>query len=228
MQATCHRCNQPIFTASSSTAEARALCPHCQTLLDFSSEFVAYKTVERAVHQPVGYILKQDNSGLHLGYTWRKGSLGFGIMVVIVINLLVAWWFADAFKHQRVDQTLVGLVFLAVGIASLYGLLLVTFNRTDIYVTPAQLTIHSGPLPVWGNRTLESERIRQIYVREIKHQANHRMHISYRVQAVLRDGEDVVLVNNLIKAFTSSSKSSAISVSVMLIWLMNTAALNRL
>ena len=119
MQATCQRCNQPIISANLSTAETRSLCSHCQSLLDFSSEFAACKTESRDVHQPIGYTIKQGNDGLHLGYTWRKGSLGFGLLAVILINLLVAWWLDDAFNRQRVDQVLVGLVFLAVSIASI-------------------------------------------------------------------------------------------------------------
>ncbi len=197
MNLTCKHCKETIPAANINMAKTLALCPRCHTVFNFSPEFEASKPIYRDVNRPIGYTIEADGYELHIGYTWRKGSLLFAIIAVAVVDFLIWWWFADAFNHQRTDQALFGLIFLTIGIPATYGLLLMIFNRTDIRIKNNQLTVQNGPLPVWGNRTLEADQIEQVYVREFKHGARNRVRFSYRVQAVLRNQSDMVLIDNL-------------------------------
>ena len=197
MNVTCKHCKESIPTANINLAKTLALCPRCHAVFNFSPDFEASKPIYRDVYRPRGYSLEQEGDGLHIAYRWRKDGLIASIIGVGIVDFFIVSWFVDAFSGQRSDQALFGLLFLLIGIPATYGLLLVAFNRTDIRINASQLMVRHGPLPMWGNRTLDRGQIEQIYVREFKSGARNRVRFTYRVQAVLRDQADVVLVDNL-------------------------------
>lgn len=197
MNQTCKLCAAPIPEVDLNTQTGLAHCPQCDAVFNFTPAFEADKPHAKTMDAPEGLTSTHDFDGLHLIYRWRKGSLPVQVLAVALVNALVLWWLADAYRQHRLDQAAVGLVFLAVGIWAIGSLLLTLLNRTHIRITVNQLTLRSGPLPVHSQRVMAREQIKQVYVVQFKHGTGRHTHIRYRVQAALYDYADMILVENV-------------------------------
>lgn len=197
MSQLCNLCQTTIPEADLNMESGLAHCPNCHAVFNFTSVFTAEKPDAQTMDAPEGLTSTQDTEGLHLIYRWRKGHLSVQVLSVALVNALVIWWLADAFRQQRVDQAAVGLAFLVVGIWAIGSLFLTLFNRTHIRITINQLMVRQGLLSPAGRRAMPREQIKQVYVVQLKQGTGKHMHIRYRVQAALYDYPDMVLVENL-------------------------------
>lgn len=197
MSQICKLCDATIPDVDLNRQTGFAHCPKCHAVFNFTPAFEAGKPDFPTMDAPKGLTATRDADGLHLIYRWRKGSLPVQVLAVALVNALVFWWLADAYRQQRLDQAAVGLVFLAVGIWAIGSLFLTLFNRTHIQITINQLMVRQGMLPFNGRRAMPREQIKQVYVVQFKYGTGRHMHIRYRVQAELYDYEDMVLVENL-------------------------------
>lgn len=196
MKQTCNLCHTPIPEPDLNTQTGLAHCPNCHAVFKFSQDF-DHKPDYPPMDAPKGLTSMQDDLGLHLIYSWRKGSLTVQVLTVAVINAMVVWWLADAFRQQRIDQAAIGLVFLVVGVWAIGSLFLTLFNRTHIRITINQLLVRQGMLILSGRCAMPREQIKQVYVVQTKQGTGRHTAIRYRVQVALYDYPDMVLVNNL-------------------------------
>ena len=70
-------------------------------------------------------------------------------------------------------------------------------NKTVIKVGPGSLEVTSGPLPVPGNKRLETMNLKQLYSKERVPRGRRSASYTYEVHAVTQDDKDETVVSGL-------------------------------
>lgn len=71
-------------------------------------------------------------------------------------------------------------------------------NKTHIHADYSRLTVRNGPLPWFGNKTIETPDIKQLYIaKRVRHAKGGSTIIRYDLRTKLRSGADIKLVSGL-------------------------------
>jgi hypothetical protein len=126
---------------------------------------------------------------------------GPGLFVMIPFCLFwdgaLVLWYRSVIETRSFVQLVFPLFHVAAGTFLTYVTLCGFFNRTRIAIQNGILSIAHGPLPWPGNRSVPTKEIEQLFCRE---HVGRRGPRSFSVEARRKEGEAIVLVQNLTDA----------------------------
>lgn len=187
------------------------LCPSCGAAIpddsqrcEFCHRPVATGFQPRPlIPRPEKFQLIDDGVELRIRWRWFNPSVFFLLPFAIAWNAFLVGWYSLA---AQMDQELpwgIKLLFLvfpighvAVGLALLYGSLILLFNRSEVRIGHQELTVAHGPLP-WPGVTLITDEIEQVYCTPATTQATHKTTPGYNLQVTLKDGSTRKLLGPL-------------------------------
>jgi hypothetical protein len=89
------------------------------------------------------------------------------------------------------------LLHVAVGIGLTYYVIAGYLNKTYVRVDISNIVIKHAPLPFFGNKTLNSSGIKQLYTKEKVSHSRHGSSVSYEVHVITHDRKNVKLLSGL-------------------------------
>lgn len=140
-----------------------------------------------------------EDHGHFIGITRRW----FGLKIIFLTFFVIVWngflfsWYSTAIKSQDMMTILFPLIHVAVGIGLTYYVIAGYLNKTYIRVDNSSIVIKHAPIPFFGNKTLSSSGIKQLYSKEkIRHSREGRS-VSYEVHVITYDRKNVKLLSGL-------------------------------
>ncbi len=123
---------------------------------------------------------------------WARWYLVVGTIALVCNGYFVYLGFLHfIFNSVEADASILLLLFFSLALA--YYALAGLFNRTTIQVTSKHLKLRQGPLPYFGNLTLLTENISQLYVSQVYDEVyNYELRIQLR-----NNSKDKVLLKGL-------------------------------
>lgn len=187
------------------------LCPSCGAAIPEDSrrcEF-CHRTVATGfeprpqIPRPQKFQLLDDGLELRIWWRWFNVAVFFFLPFAVAWNASLVGWYSVA---AQIDQEVpwgIRLIFLvfpvghvAVGLALLYGSLMLLFNRSEVRISHQGLTVAHGPLP-WPGISLSSDEIEQVYCTLATTHATHKATPGYNLQVTLKDGSTRKLLGPL-------------------------------
>ncbi|MCK6629035.1 MAG: zinc-ribbon domain-containing protein [Anaerolineae bacterium] len=169
MALTCKQCGTNIPASSEDQSWAR--CPNCQAVLSLTGTEDSTDLAQAGAFLPPGMKLRRLSDGLQLTYNWFNPSyLGLAFMALLWTGFIVGGFNSFGWWLLIVPHFWVG---VGMGVVALINLI----NRTRITITPDKLSIVHFPIPFPFYRRFDPIFLKQLYVREVKHQ--HKSSVSY-------------------------------------------------
>lgn len=158
-------------------------------------------TNRRMVPRPGAVTVSRQDGMLVMDRRWFGAQYVFmAFFSVFWIGFLVFWYSVALRSEAPLAMVLFPLLHVAAGLAMTYGTVAGFVNHTWITVGGGQLTVRHGPLPWWGNRSIPTEQLGQLYCDEVIHRNRNSTTRSFRLLAVLKDGTRAVLAKGLHEA----------------------------
>lgn len=143
----------------------------------------------------------EDYGGeLRITWSWFQWAGLFLIPFCIAWNAFLIGWYSIAFSGHGPPGAMkfIMLIFpiahVAVGLALIYGCLVLLLNRTTVRITFGELSISHGPIPAPGNRTISVNDIDQLYVKHEHHKGKESTTHHYPLIARLKSGKEIKLL----------------------------------
>lgn len=177
MQIYCRACNAQIVAEDIDLPQRVAKCRKCHAVFSIA-EILAAEGIgvpdapaKPLQPNPPEYAVVEEWGGdLSVWYRWVDWSVLFMIFFCTFWDSFLVGIYGSAVLAWLNGQPVAwgGLIFplghLAVGIGITYGTLCQLLNLTWIQLSFQTLTIRHGPVPVWGNHTVDATQIDQLYV----------------------------------------------------------------
>ncbi len=191
----CPKCGTLIPEASFTSTGGVAQCPACPAavrLVD-RTEFPLLEYPAQAL--PKGITLEMTDQRLTLSNRRFKWSvifpLIFGIGLSMPLFMALFTWQPDLFF----------LPFGWIGLPFLCHALIRVFNQTITQVTPAQITIKHRPFTVWFDKVIGVERIKQLYVIQVRHKNKNSVWYTYELwMQYAKQGRSRRLISGMVEA----------------------------
>lgn len=184
MKLSCPNCDQAIPAADVNIALAIAKCGSCDQVFNFAKEVglpALRPDKKNPVPMPPKFAVEELGSELVVRWSWYSHAVWFLLFFCIFWDgFLIVWYSVVLFGMVAATggsaghgAGLFGLIFLlfplihvAVGVSLTYFVFCSFINRTEIRVSQGELTVRHGPLPWFGNHTLATVDIGQLYCSE--------------------------------------------------------------
>lgn len=143
---------------------------------------------------PDGLEVQQGYGSLKFSYRWFswKKSAAYASLTVFFLAFTAPFYTQNGFQPPDTFSDLVLLlVSPLVTIFGIYELLANLINATSIEISRERLSIHHGPLPHPGNRSVACSEIDQLVVAEQEHKSDQPA--NYQLVAYLKGGQRIVL-----------------------------------
>jgi hypothetical protein len=126
---------------------------------------------------------------------WLTGGTAMAILFCVFWNgsFVLYYWIAFSKPGTPLLVFFFPLPHVAVGIWMVYYILASLVNNTIVQVKDNLLTVRHGPVPYYGNRSVEASSIVQIFCVENR----MRKPVSYDVNALMTDGSSLKLLGSL-------------------------------
>ncbi len=149
---------------------------------------------------PKGMTLQQQPDFLRVHWRWFSPAVFFLLFFCIIWNTFVFGFISNGPKITDLFSlffNLFPLIHATVGIVIAYITLAMFINDTTLTVQNNQLSIRHAPLPWWGNQSVRTDELEQLYCREhVSHTKNGTTY-SYELHAILRTGKQLKLLSGL-------------------------------
>jgi hypothetical protein len=133
----------------------------------------------------------ESNDALELEYVWFNPWRLILAVICVPALLYLAY---DLWRDQSRWSLALAVLMLAAVLFILYLTATLLLNRTTFIARHGRLTVRHGPLPLFGNASIEEEDVRQLYVR-VRRTRRHRRR--YQLGAVTAAGDDVTLLDDV-------------------------------
>jgi hypothetical protein len=204
MKLFCPDCGAAVPAGDMNLSTSTAKCRQCNSVFTFDPSGAEHRSATRPaagaapVPQPRG--LRVVDDGARWSATWRWFTPGhlFLLFFCIAWDAFLIFWYSIAFStHAPWIMVVFPVAHLAVGVGLSYATLAGFLNTTRVEVSPADdtITVHHGPLPWAGNRTLAASEVQQLYCeRTFTQSKNSAPTPRFQLSAVLRDGSKLPLL----------------------------------
>jgi hypothetical protein len=143
------------------------------------------------VAQPTHFHVEEDGEFTRISWRWLTNrQIAIHIAVFSLASALNGFLMKDAWLSMDRPTLLLALLFMVPGV---YSAMAFFVNRTRITVSRSELTIHHGPVPWLGRRTLSGREFSQLYVQETSIDDT----TIYPLFAIDREGNKVELLSRL-------------------------------
>lgn len=205
MELFCPECGVPVPTEKVNAQGMVAFCPACDTLFSFDSKAsrVQSKAKHQAAGKPEALEVIEDHDQVMMSYR------SFRWLEAIFMAPFTLFWNAVVFGAIAIFlssdwRPFAPLLIIPAGVTlwMLYELLCLSFNRTKILLTPAQVKVYHRPFRAQGGVSIPVQEIKQVYCKHLpnlKHQKqpfrlNPSTNRHYELHAVLKNAGDIVLL----------------------------------
>lgn len=129
----------------------------------------------------------------------------FGFKFIVLTLFVIVWcgflinWYAMAFASPGLDLMFIlfPLLHVTAGVGLAYYTLAGYLNKTVIEVDFSVLTIRQGPIPWWGDKTVSSKQLKQLYCKKDGYSNYQRGYTSYAVHAITSEHRNIKLLSGL-------------------------------
>jgi hypothetical protein len=151
---------------------------------------------------PANIQIDKNFQHLHIIRRWFGFKFIFLTLFVIVWDAFLINWYASAFSASFQGMfdlmfVLFPLLHVAVGIGLTYYVLAGYLNKTTIDVDFNSITVKHGPVPFWGNQTLPSKTIRQLYCKRDEFPGSRNGYRAFAVHAITSERRNIKLLSGL-------------------------------
>lgn len=209
MQLTCPSCGTSIDADDVNLDALIAKCAACDAVFNFGDSVGATTTARRRepVEQPKGITVRELPDAFEIERKWF-GPSAFGLLIFVILwDGFLVFWYSMALgggmkggNGIEWGAVLFPLIHVAVGLGMTYFCIASFINKTLIRVTVNELTVKHGPIPTFGNKTLMTLNVAQIYCKKKVTRTKNGTSISYQVRAKQTNDKDVKLVTGLRKS----------------------------
>ena len=119
------------------------------------------------------------------------------VIFCVVWNGIMVTMFWVALENGQHEMLLFGSVHAAVGLGILYSVLMRLFNRTRITISYRDIEVRHGPFPWPGSRSIPVYELEQVYVRRVLIRTKNGTRHVFRLIAVDKSDNEVVLLKSL-------------------------------
>ncbi len=212
MQLSCPDCGRAIPAADVNIGLALAKCSQCHNVFNFGKDLGARPITAvapmRDVPLPAKFRVEELGQELTISWSWYQHGLWFLLFFCIFWDGFLVVWYSVVVGMMFLGQGGPGtgfsilfavfpLIHVAVGIGLTYAVITGFLNRTKIRVQQGELTIRHGPIPSWGNHTVQTFDLSQLYVTEQVSSNRRRYSVTYDLNAIRTDGTKLKLLGNL-------------------------------
>ena len=202
MKIICNSCNHEIPAADVNIQDKLAKCVKCNNLFDFSRQLKVIKpnNINKGKKQktelgmPKNIHLRNDLSHLTIFIKWFSPTIIFLIFFCIMWDGFMGFWFYMAISKKLYPMALFGTIHGLVGLGLTYYVIAALFNKTIIFVDYDILTIKHKPFPFWGNKKVNAQDLKQLYVNQKISRNRHGASSSYEVHALTKSGKNIKLI----------------------------------
>jgi len=202
IQIICPNCEQQVEANDINIASAIAKCSHCSHLFEISEQLKQFKQSSAAIEKkmlnmpmPEGLEVYEWRGELSIEKKWRHPLyIVPGLFAIPWIGFVIAWMMMAPFP-----MNLFGLLHGCIGVGFLYFALAGWFNVTHINVNNYSLNIQHKPLWWFGNQTISTSNIKQIYCQLKVHKTKNSESHTYDVFVMTQDDKSVKIVSQLMK-----------------------------
>ena len=177
-----------------------AKCRHCNSLIDLK-QFVTHEDTgwdHSQVPEPSGLRVDDSGPGLRIVYRWFSFVFIFMAFFCIAWDSFLVFWYSMALGGNIIWLMVVfPVAHVAIGVGMTYTTLAGFLNHTTVTVDGELLTIRHGPLPWWGNQTLYTDTLNQLYTQQKTSGTSEGTSFSYNLCALTKDGRKFVLISRL-------------------------------
>jgi len=198
----CTNCGSQLDPTDISPQLAAARCPHCDSLFAIPTHTSApplppeQPVIRPKARQPKNIRVSSLRGDLILERRWFSPAILFLLFFALFWTGFSVFWVIGASAVGGIFG-LFGLPFVAIGIGMLYAVAAGIMNRTIIRAGNHQLSVHHGPLPWAGNKSIPRHQIAQIFCREVTRQSKNGSNTVYTVEVVSSDKHREPLLKSL-------------------------------
>lgn len=150
--------------------------------------------------RPERVVETRDERGLTLTYRWFTPAHLFMLFFCIFWDGFLVFWYGIALTRGAGPTDVMlwfPLLHVAVGVGLTYSTLAGFLNRTSLVVGNGELVVRHGPIPWFGNRTVSSTDLRQVYREETLSHSRRGRRASYHLSAVTLDNRKLRVLSNV-------------------------------
>jgi len=201
MKIICRSCGNPI-TADNLDVKGRiATCTSCNRIFDSSAQLSGKRRKKRKkVALPKNMVMTRDIMHLEIARRW------FGWKTIILTFFCLGWsgmmvyWYWRFISEWDTRKMVFAILNSLVGIILVYLTLAGYLNKTYIRADRDFLVIKHSPLPWFGNRSIPSHELDQLYSKRYGHRTKAGVQYTYDLRARTRSEQDIKLLSNLPKS----------------------------
>ena len=200
MEIRCPDCKQAIPTEELNMEYLSAKCQPCNVLFNFGYQIKGKKSPLWKKHQnakkvPKPKFINHEYEGDNLILSWKWFN-GFILLFLGVFTFIWVLAVGEALSGPEAFSPFI-LVLIFASFFLLYYIICVCVNETAILVTNSELVFSHGPLPWFGHNVVTTKQIKQLYIKEKKRRVNRRMHRTYEVHVINRNGTHKRFISGL-------------------------------
>lgn len=202
-QLNCPKCNHDIIAEHINIDKTLAKCSNCNNVFTFEENIKSPMRRRSEVFLPENIEIEEYADEMTIFYHWRKAKKisSFLVFFGLLWNGILIPLAASAIATGSVEM-LIGISFhLLVGVGFLIYILSRFLNTTYITVDDYELAIEHRPITIPflnKNQYYDVRDFEQLYSKKyISHQVNGQNIYAYAVQAILKDGNDIRIIDGL-------------------------------
>jgi hypothetical protein len=193
----CKNCGASLQPENLSMQLLIARCPHCDAVFAIADASRGESAAEAQARQPVAMprqiqVLDQGY-GLEIRRSWFTPMLFFLVFFCVFWNGFMVVWHVISLSTGMWLMSGFGLLHTAVGMGLVYITIAGFVNQTVIRVGQGMLSVQHGPLPWFGNKTVPSHQIKQLYCKEHVQRSENSNSLTYSVEMILDHGRETLV-----------------------------------
>lgn len=205
MKLTCPKCANEISAQNMNLDRMVAKCSHCDSVFSFADYFGA-SAAKTKIDAPRPDKLSVENWGGGLILRWPWFNWTFILLTVfalfwngIVFSMVGASLFSMGDGNFMPLFPFICFPHFWVGLALIYYVLAGYINKTTVRVDHSQLTVRHGPIPWWGNKTIDTAEIVQLYTKQNlgRSHRNSGWASNFELHAVMKQGKHQKILSGL-------------------------------
>lgn len=205
MTLTCKTCGGTISDQDISVRDGFAQCPSCRSVFRLGELSSGSGTAHfdqsgfsQTISPPKGISSLRDFDRLTITRTWFSFIAVFLIPFTIIWNAFLAIWVRIAVSGGQFAMLGFSAIHIAVGIYLIYYCAALILNKTVITLKADEMSIHHGPLPWPGAKSVLRTDSRQFYGKQIRTRTSNGQRSSrYQLWVLRNDGNNEKILDGL-------------------------------
>ena len=197
MQIVCRSCNNPITAENLDLKDRIAKCTKCYHIFDFSYQLEGATASKREeVALPKGMVMNRDPIHLEIIRRWYGSS----VIIMTILCFMYAMFiliFSEGILEGNIFTIINSSFFGFIGLFLVYYTIAGYINSTHIRADRDFLIIQHKPLPWFGNKSIPSRELDQLYSKMSVYYYRGEDHYSCEIRAKMKTNQDIKLLSKL-------------------------------